>query len=253
MTSQFKRVACYCRVSTNLQSSGLEAQERAIKGYCEQNNITGFQLFKDEGISGTKSSRPGLDDMMKQVKAGEISTVIVYSFSRFARSTTHLLSALAEFKKLGVSFTSITERIDTNSPLGIAFFTILASLAQLERDLIAERVRCGLANARAKGKHIGRKKIRNSELIRALLKSGMTYRQAAIVANTSHGSIHAEKKAMIKEEKEAKLKVEADEKAKLEGDATVKDKIAEIARLSEDLKKHEEYVQNIVDGGEKAA
>lgn len=251
--SDTRRVAVYARVSTVMQATGLEAQERAIKTYCEQNNITGYQIWKDEGISGTKSSRPALDEMMKQVREGQIATVIVYSFSRFARSTSHLLSALAEFKKLKVSFTSITERIDTNSPLGIAFFTILASLAQLERDLIAERVRCGLANARAKGKHIGRKKLRNSELIRALLKSGMTYRQAAIVANTSHGSIHAEKKAMLKEEREAKTKLEAEEKEKAAGNLQIQEKISEIQKLSEDLKKHEEYVQNVVDGGNKTA
>lgn len=253
MSSDTRRVAVYARVSTAMQSTGLEAQERAIKTYCEQNNITGFQVFKDEGISGTKASRPALDEMMKQVREGQIATVIVYSFSRFARSTSHLLAALAEFKKLKVSFTSITERIDTNSPLGIAFFTILASLAQLERDLIAERVRCGLANARAKGKLIGRKKMRNSELIRALLKSGMTYRQAAVVANCSHGSIHAEKRAMLKEEREKAEQKIIEEQKKTEVDLATKEKIAEIEKLSADLKQHEEFVQKVVAGGSAAA
>jgi DNA invertase Pin-like site-specific DNA recombinase len=174
--SDSRKVCIYCRVSTNMQHSGLEAQERALREYCSKRDISDYLVFQDENFSGTKSSRPALDTMMKAVRDGAISTVIVYSFSRFARSTTHLLTALEEFKKRNVAFVSTTEAIDTNSPLGTAFFTILACLAQLERDLIVERVRTGLANARAKGKHIGRIKTRPSELIRSLLKSGMTLR-----------------------------------------------------------------------------
>lgn len=195
-------VALYGRVSTSLQSTGLEAQLRALKEYCARKGINEYRVYRDENQSGTKSSRPALDEMMKAVRAGEISTVVVYSFSRFARSTTHLLSALEEFKRLGISFTSTTEAIDTDSPLGKAFFTILACLAQLERDLIAERVKTGLANARAKGKQIGRRKTRPSEMIRALLKSGVTLRQAAKIAGTSHGSCSLEKKLMLEEERE---------------------------------------------------
>lgn len=75
------------------------------------------------------------------------------------------------------------------------------AISQLERELIAERVKNGLRNAKAKGKHIGRAKTRPSDLIRALLKSGMTYRAAAAVARVSHGSIHAEKVAMLREKR----------------------------------------------------
>ena len=194
-----KLPALYLRVSTALQHSGLEAQKRALEEWCKRRGITGYRVYEDENQSGTKSSRPALDQMMKDVRSGCISTVIVYSFSRFARSTTHLLSALDEFKKLNVTFCSITEEINTNSPLGQAFFTILAALAQLERDLIAERVRNGLLNARAKGKKIGRAKTRPSELIRALLKTGMTFRKIASTLNISQGSVCLEKKEMQKE------------------------------------------------------
>lgn len=129
--------------------------------------------------------------------------MIVYSFSRFARSTTHLLTALEEMKKYEVEFISITERIETSSPMGRAFFTVIAAIAQLERELIVERVKNGLKNARLKGKQIGRKKTRNSELIRSLLKSGMTLRAAARVANCSHGSVSLERSLMKKEALEA--------------------------------------------------
>ncbi len=194
------RVACYARVSTDQQSTGLESQVRILKDYCQKNDIQNYEIFMDEGISGTKSSRRALDRMMAAVNAGEISSVVVYSFSRFARSTTHLLNALQVFKAKNVSFVSLTEKIDTSTPVGIAVFSILAAISQLERDLIAERVRTGLANARAKGKLIGRRKQRDSDLIRKLLKAGMTFRQIAVIAKCSHGSVWAEKSAMIKEE-----------------------------------------------------
>lgn len=146
--------------------------------------------------------------MMAAVEAGEISSVVVHSFSRFARSTTHLLNALTRFKEKGVHFVSISERIDTNSAVGVAIFSILAAIAQLERDLIASRVKIGLENARAKGKLIGRKRMRDSDLIRKLLKTGMSFRNIAIVAKCSHGSVSAEKRLIKKEEAELKRKLE---------------------------------------------
>lgn len=199
-----KRVACYLRVSTQDQIGGMESQERVLRQYCEQNGITNVEFFSDHGISGTKSSRPALDRMMAAVENGELSTVVVYSFSRFARSTTHLLTALQTFKKRGVHFASLTEKIDTNSAVGLAIFSILASISQLERDLISDRVKIGLQNARAKGRLIGRKKMRDSDLIRKLLKAGMSYRNISIVAKCSHGSVSAERAAMKREEAELK-------------------------------------------------
>jgi DNA invertase Pin-like site-specific DNA recombinase len=201
-----KKVCAYCRVSTQDQST--ESQVRYLKQYFEQNGLHGVEFYIDEGISGTKASRPALDRMMMAVQNDEISSVVVYSFSRFARSTTHLLSALQIFKKKNVQFVSLTEKIDTNSPVGLAIFSILASISQLERDLIADRVKVGLANARAKGRLIGRKKLRDSDLIRKLLKAKMSYRAIGAVANCSHGSVSAERRAMKKEEADLKRKLE---------------------------------------------
>ena len=202
-----KRVALYARTSTIEQVTGLESQCRVLKQYCEQNDIKNFELFSDGGISGTKSSRPSLDAMMAAVERDEISAVVCHSFSRFARSTTHLLAALTRFKEKGVQFVSISERIDTNSAVGVAIFSILAAIAQLERDLIASRVKIGLENARAKGKLIGRRKVRDSDLIRKLLKSGLTFRAISSIAKCSHGSVYAEKLAMKREEVELKRKL----------------------------------------------
>lgn len=95
-----KKVALYCRVSTGNQSTGLEAQVRALRDYCSRNAVTGYVIYEDENQSGVKQTRPSLDRMMKDVRDGMIEKVIVYNFSRYARSVTHLLRALEEFKKL---------------------------------------------------------------------------------------------------------------------------------------------------------
>ena len=206
-----KKIALYARVSTSMQQNGLDSQKRALEEWCKRKDIKGYLIYEDENVSGTKYSRPGLDKMMADVRAGHISTVVVYSFSRFARSTTHLLNALSEFQSLGVNFSSITEQLDTNSPLGKAFFTILAALSVLERDLIAERVRNGLIAARARGAKIGRAKTRPSALIRALLHSGMSHRKIAATLKVSHGSVSLERREMRDEKKKLKLKKEEQE------------------------------------------
>lgn len=202
-----KNTALYCRVSTGNQGSGLEAQVRALRNYCTQKEISHFLLFQDENQSGVKYSRPALDKMMKAVRNKEIDRVIVYSFSRYARSTSHLLSALEEFKKLGVEFVSISENIETNSPLGVAIFSILGAVAQLERDILIERVKNGLANARAKGVILGRRKSRDSDLIRRLYLTGVTYREIGRIAKCSSGAVSAEVRD-LKKELEAKQELE---------------------------------------------
>lgn len=205
--SNNRRYAIYARVSTADQKCGLESQIRALKEHCEKNQITNYELFTDENFSGAKSSRPSLDRMMIAVRNGEISCVCVYSFSRFARSTTHLLNALDEMKNCNTDFISLTERIETNSPMGKAFFTVIAAISQLERELIVERVKNGLKNAKAKGKILGRKKTRDSDLIRKLRASGMTYRKISIIAKCSSGAVAAEVRLMKKEAEEKKQTV----------------------------------------------
>ncbi|MCM2281466.1 MAG: recombinase family protein [Bdellovibrionaceae bacterium] len=198
-----RRVALYARVSTADQKNGLDAQIRALRIFCEQNKIEDYELFADENQSGTKASRPGLDRMMKAVENDEVETVVVFAFSRYARSVSHMLKGLETMRSHKTNFVSLTEKLDLNTSLGHVVFVIISAIAQLERDLIAERVRNGLAAAKARGKKIGRERKRNSALIESLLEAQLSYREIARIARCSHGSVHAQKKEWLARKAEA--------------------------------------------------
>ena len=120
--------------------------------------------------------------------------LVVPNFSRFARSTRHLLDALEFFKKHNCEFVSLSEKVDTSSPMGRAFFTIISAISQLERELISERVTNGLKNAKAKGKRIGRPKTRPSQSIRSLRADQYSYREIAKILGISHMAVARELK-----------------------------------------------------------
>ena len=117
--------------------------------------------------------------------------VLVWRFDRFARSTKHLILALEEFKNLGIDFVSYQENIDTSSPLGSAIFTIISAVAQLERDIIAERVKAGLRRARDRGKRLGRPNgtSLDVEAIYRLRSEGLSLMRIAKALKTSKSSI----------------------------------------------------------------
>ncbi len=149
-----KRVAIYVRVSTKDQSVDMQLND--LQRYTKQREFNVFKVYKDNGISGTKDKRAGLNQLMDDARKRKFDIVLVWRFDRFARSTKHLITALHEFRNLGIDFISYQENIDTSSPLGEAIFTIISAMATLERDIIAERVRGGLRKAKANGKRLGR-------------------------------------------------------------------------------------------------
>ncbi len=149
-----KTAALYARVSTTDQDVAM--QLHALREYCKLRKIKVFQEYTDSGISGMKDSRPSLDLMMEDARQKKFDTIIVYRFDRFARSARHLILALEEFQSLGIDFISYQENIDTDSPLGKALFVIVGAVAELERNIIVERVKSGLEMAKSKGIQLGR-------------------------------------------------------------------------------------------------
>ena len=143
------RIGTYARVSTKDQSC--EMQLRDLRAYCAARSFDAVAEYVDVGQSGAKDSRPELNRLMDDARKRKLDAVLVWRFDRFARSTKHLLTALEEFRSAGIQFISYQENMDTGSPLGQALFTIVAAVAQLERDLIRERVSAGIRNARANG------------------------------------------------------------------------------------------------------
>lgn len=153
------RAAIYARVSTTGNGQSPEMQLRELREYCERR---GWQIageYVDAGISGAKDRRPELDRMMADAHKRRFDVVAVWKFDRFARSVSHLLRALDTFRVLGIEFVSLSESLDTATPAGRMVFTVLGAVAELERSLIAERVRAGLRNAKAKGRKLGRPRV----------------------------------------------------------------------------------------------
>src|SRR5271157_5316974 len=180
------RAAIYARVSTTDQSA--ESQLRDLRQYVAARGMDATE-YVDTGYSGAKQSRPALDRLVEDTRKRRIDCVVVWRFDRFARSTKHLLLALEEFRSLGIQFISYQENIDTTSPLGQALFTIVSAVAQLERELIRERVRAGLRNARAKGKKFGRPPAKvDADRVAELRREGFSWSQVCRTLNVSKGS-----------------------------------------------------------------
>jgi DNA invertase Pin-like site-specific DNA recombinase len=174
------RVALYARVSTKGNGQDPETQLLALRECAKARKFEVFNEYVDVGISGSKESRPSLNQMMADARKGHFDAVLVARFDRFARSTRHLVLALEEFNALGVDFISLSESIDTSTPMGKMVYTVIAAVAELERSLIRERVIMGLQRAKAQGKKLGRPKVNISEnQLLSLYQAGLSSRQIA--------------------------------------------------------------------------
>jgi DNA invertase Pin-like site-specific DNA recombinase len=185
------RVAVYARVSTLGKGQDAEVQLRELREYVSRR---GWQLageYVDVGISGAKERRPQLDRLVAHAHRCCFDAVAVWRFDRFARSVSHLLHALENFKALGIEFVSLSEQVDTSTPTGKMVFTVLGAVAELERSLIVERVKAGLRNARAKGKWLGRPpKDLDTEAIVALRRKGLGWRAIARQLGVGVGTLY---------------------------------------------------------------
>ena len=186
-----KRVALYMRCSTDQQS--VDLQRNDLQSLCQRHSDWNVTEYVDAGISGTKSRRPALDKMMADVRRGKVDTVCVWRFDRLARSVSHLLQSLEEFRSRDVDFVSYSEAIDTSSAIGKMAFTVLGAVAELERNIIIERVRAGQRAAKARGKHIGRASLITDEQkaqIAFLRSQGASLRVIASQVGLSHDTVH---------------------------------------------------------------
>jgi DNA invertase Pin-like site-specific DNA recombinase len=187
--SRLTRVAIYARVSTTNNGQDPRMQTRELDEYCERRGWKVTGEYIDAGISGAKDSRPELNKLMAAAHRRRFDAVVVWRFDRFARSVSHLLRALESFKALGIEFVSLSEQVDTSTPTGKMVFTVLGAVAELERSLIAERVKAGLRNARAKGKRLGRPRvIVDATRIGTLRAHGRSWREIVAEMGISKGS-----------------------------------------------------------------
>jgi DNA invertase Pin-like site-specific DNA recombinase len=147
-----KRAVVYARVSTRDQEP--ETQFHELKAYAKRRGVAVLRELDVE--SGAKAGRPKLAQLLDLARKRQVDVVLVWKFDRFARSTKQLITALEEFRELGIDFISHTENIDTSTPVGKALFTMVSAFAEFERDLIHERVRNAIARARAEGTRLGR-------------------------------------------------------------------------------------------------
>lgn len=173
-----KRIAVYVRVSTSEQSTDL--QKNDILAYLQARGWTDYIIFEDHGISGTKASRPKLNELMALTRARKVDVVIVWKLDRLFRSLVNLLTTLQEFQELGIEFISLKDQIDMTTSAGRLMMNMIGSFAQFERDLITERVRAGVKSAQARGVRFGRPRSKvTAEQVRDLKATGLTYRAIA--------------------------------------------------------------------------
>lgn len=167
-------------------------QLRELREYCARRGFEIAAEYIDSGISGSKERRPQLDKLWAAAKRRKFDAVVVYRYDRFARSLRQLINALEEFRALGIEFVSLHEGVDTATPNGRLIFGIFASIAEFERELIRDRVRSGIASARAKGKRIGRPAADPSLVskVKAMIGRGQSMRQVGMALGISVATVH---------------------------------------------------------------
>ncbi len=184
-----KRVAIYARVSTVDKGQDPETQLIALRDYIEHR---GFQIVGEyiDYASGTREDRPHYRALLEAARKRQLDVVLVWRYDRFARSTQALVQALKEFQSLGVDFISYQENIDTTTPQGEMIFTVMASLAQFESALISERVKAGMARAKAQGKRISRSPIVKGTQVRIaeLHEQGVSLHQISKQLGIGYGT-----------------------------------------------------------------
>ena len=176
-----KRAAIYVRVSTNEQETDM--QETELKEYCD-NRSWSCTVYKDKGQSGAKNDRPALNALLADMRKRKFDVVVVWALDRLARSLKQLLSIAEECKALDVDLVSLKQNVDTTLPAGRLTFQVLGAVAEFEREMLRERVRAGMAQAKRAGKRVGRparRQFHSSDIdrMKALRAKGTSVRRLA--------------------------------------------------------------------------
>lgn len=175
------KAAIYARVSTVEQT--VENQRLELSRYCEARGWTSTE-YLDAGVSGAKESRPALDHLLTDARRRRFDTLVVWRLDRLGRNLRHLILTLDELAALGVAFVSLNEGIDTTTPAGRLQLHILAAIAEFERERIRERVKLGMARAKAQGKPVGRPRRAVTDIDLAAV-AHLPVRQAALALGVS--------------------------------------------------------------------
>ncbi len=186
------KVGIYVRVSTADRGQDPELQLVSLREYA-QKRLWKVHEYSDIGESGAKERRPGLDRLLEDARKRRLDGILVWKLDRLGRSLKHLLVLLEEFRALGVQFVSYTENLDFATPAGRAMASLIGVFAEFERDLIRERVRAGLENARRKGKRPGPRSKFAPEDLCTLTKArdrGMSIRSIAREMRVSPSLVH---------------------------------------------------------------
>ena len=190
LTLTINRVALYARVST-LNGQDPEMQLSELREYASRRGWSITREYVDSGVSGSKESRPELNQLMADAHRRKFDAVLVWKIDRFGRSLKHLVNALADLCAYGVAFISFRDNLDLSTPSGRLMFQIIGAMAEFERSLIQERVRAGLRNARAKGKKLGRPRTDvDCARVAALRASGSSWRTIARELGTGVATLH---------------------------------------------------------------
>src|ERR1700676_4853601 len=182
------RIGLYARVST-MHNQNPEVQLAELREHATRRGWTVVGEYIDRGITGARERRPELDRLWADCRKRKVDAVLVYRYDRFARSLRQLVNALEEFRSLGIDFISLHEGVDTSTPNGRLIFGIFASIAEFERELIRDRVRSGLAAAKARGKRIGRPKVLvDASRIASLRSQGLSWAEITEETGISKGT-----------------------------------------------------------------
>ena len=185
--TEVKKIALYLRVSTNDQSTELQKSE--VISYCKARGFSNIEIYEDIGRTGTNDNRPELKRLLADARQRKCDVVVCWKIDRLFRSLKHLILTLQEFDELGIKFISLKDQIDLTTSSGRLLMQIIGAMGEFEASLIKERVKAGLAAAKAKGKALGRPHKRNDAEILKLRGAGKTVRQIAAELNISKSTV----------------------------------------------------------------